>query len=240
MVTSTPPKRSVRSESDTIKRACFFDIYDNKEKGASIGQVCKRLNYYLSPSTLGVVLIGSKSLMLLRSLGETSRNASNTISSPSVNGSTSSTNRHPSQQALSIQMAMGSCTGLEANICVAKDRPSKCLKHRSERCRRIRTTDLKYLSSLVALGSLNGNPLLNETAGQAIPDHFTLSRCWRAQNSLKILKRSFEDFRSAIPFKAWSKKFQGAAVTVQHCSSLRVLVRGGKGFSDKFLFQGSR
>ncbi|KAF1988676.1 hypothetical protein K402DRAFT_391902, partial [Aulographum hederae CBS 113979] len=48
---STPPHSPQWREHDTIKRARFFDAYDNKENATSLGEICRQPDIDLPPST---------------------------------------------------------------------------------------------------------------------------------------------------------------------------------------------
>jgi hypothetical protein len=51
MTPSTPLNSPKRQEYDTIRRARFFNAWDAKENHISVGQICRKLDFKLPPST---------------------------------------------------------------------------------------------------------------------------------------------------------------------------------------------
>jgi len=51
MTPSTPLNSPKRQEYDTTKRARFFDAWDDKENNVGVGQICRKLDFKLPPST---------------------------------------------------------------------------------------------------------------------------------------------------------------------------------------------
>ena len=51
MSTQTPLNSPKRQEYDTTRRARFFDAWDAKENDVGVGQICRKLDFNLPPST---------------------------------------------------------------------------------------------------------------------------------------------------------------------------------------------
>jgi hypothetical protein len=51
MPPSTPPRKTSRREYDTIKRGRFFNAFDSKAPSTSLGEICRRPEIDIPPST---------------------------------------------------------------------------------------------------------------------------------------------------------------------------------------------